>query len=97
MIRNKLSQTDPPPRVDISDTVSPSVIYDYYHEHLKKLEAEKAAAAKKPAKQVNKKEPVKKEVVVEHVKKDLRLVKSISPFSYSINSATSQHEKSNEC
>jgi len=71
MIRNKLSQTDPPPRVDISDTVSPSVIYDFYQEHLKKLEAEKAAAAKKPAKQVNKKEPVKKEVVVEHVKKDL--------------------------
>ena len=42
---------------------------------------EKAAAAKKPAKQVNKKEPVKKEVVVEHVKKDLRFVFPTSSFS----------------
>ena len=39
--RNKLLQTDPPPRVDINSSVSQWEIYDYYQKHLQQVQAEK--------------------------------------------------------
>ena len=39
--RNKLLQTDPPPRVEIRSSVSQWEIYDYYQKHLQQVQAEK--------------------------------------------------------
>jgi len=59
--RNKLLQTDPPPRVEIRSSVSQWEIYDYYQKHLQQVQAEKEKANTKGSKADSKKKNKKSE------------------------------------